>query len=282
MAPKTTNRGVAWLQSEVKALLDIWADQEIQEQLAGRLHNMCIYEKISRRLKDLGFNRTGEQCREKIKKLRRDYKTVVHNNYSPAYARRLLGFYDKVHKIFGKPLDGDQLRDTETSSSSKCSENKHADFSNLPQSDTEMELSAESFTTIINTDIDFSGMNETASIDSDRNSMKAAGNYNDDLATENENMFENIYQNYTLFTKTLKHRQDTLNDKFTELAKTENTDKLQTIKDGLSFLECERQKTKSHELKMFKTLLQLLANKKGFETEFNATSLSLTRININK
>ncbi|GFX29718.1 uncharacterized protein TNCV_2750521 [Trichonephila clavipes] len=97
-----TNKGVAWLYNEVCALLDIWADQEIQQQLAGRLHNMCIYEKISKRLADLGIHRTGEQCREKIKKLRRDYKTVVDNNYSPAFARKMLVCYDKVHEIFGK------------------------------------------------------------------------------------------------------------------------------------------------------------------------------------
>ncbi|GIY63078.1 uncharacterized protein CEXT_732391 [Caerostris extrusa] len=102
MSSKTTNKGVVWLHNEVCALLDVWADRQIQQQLAGRLHNMCVYEKISKRLADLGINRTGEQCREKIKKLKRDYKTVVDNNYSPAFARKLLGSYDKVNEIFGK------------------------------------------------------------------------------------------------------------------------------------------------------------------------------------
>lgn len=102
MSVKSSNKGVAWLYNEVCALLDVWADREIQRQLSGRLHNMCIYERISRKLRDLGITRSGEQCREKIKKLRRDYKTIVDNNYSPAFARKVLGCYDKVHEIFGK------------------------------------------------------------------------------------------------------------------------------------------------------------------------------------
>ena len=279
MAPKTSNRGVAWLQSEVKALLDIWADQEIQEQLAGRLHNMCIYEKISRKLKDLGFNRTGEQCREKIKKLRRDYKTVVHNNYSPTYARRLLGFYDKVHKIFGKPFDSNQLPDLK--SSNKSSENKQVHLFNVSQSDIEMEVSAESSThNIKSTDINSTSLREITSIDSARNCTKEAGT-NGNIAMENENILENIYQSYTVFTKTFKHKQNILNENFVDLMKIQGTDILQRMKNGLCFAEHERQKTKYHELKMFQTLLQLLANRNGFHTDF-ITSMSLTKQNINK
>lgn len=281
MSPKTTNRGIAWLQSEVSALLDIWADSEIQEQLAGRLHNMCIYEKISRKLKDLGFNRTGEQCREKIKKLRRDYKTVIHNNYSPTYARRLLGFYDKVHKVFGKPSDLEQLPDIENALN-KSSDNGSENNSTILQSDVEMELSTESFTnSILNTADSFISDIVTDELDSDIHSIKLIKSSKEKLVQEKESMLENIFQNCTLLTETLTRAQNSLNNKLTEFRKKQIDEELERESRGLQFLECQRQKTKSQELKMYNTLLQLLANRKGFEIEFKDSTLSLTKGNLN-
>lgn len=273
MSKKASNRGVAWLHSEVNALLDIWADQEIQEQLAGRLHNMCIYDKISRKLKDLGFDRTGEQCREKIKKLRRDYKTVVDNNYSPAFARRLLGFYDKVHKLFGKPSSQKQLSDIETNVQNVLSESLKEDNSDVFQSDSDMELSVSSFTNNINMPENIFTENTT----DDKNNTELLKNNNNesdvsDKSTEDEMMFQTIYQQYTLLQESLKIRQDLINTKLLEFYENFFENELQRKKQRLLSLEIQRHRTKSQELNLHKTLLQFLAHQKGVNINFNETT----------
>lgn len=249
MPLKNTNRGVAWLQSEVNALLDIWAGQEIQEQLAGRLHNMCIYEKISRKLKELGFNRTGEQCREKIKKLRRDYKTVLQKNYSPAYARRLLGFYDKVQRLFGNPWDRKSVASTEIAKSDSHFDN-------------DAELSGESFTnSFLNKSDDFINGNVTEYFNSDIASIEQVHNNGERLSHENENTLQGIFQNCALLIETFTLGQRLLNSKFMELEKVKSDGEIERANDRLLFIENQRQKTKSQTFEMYNTLFQLLANK---------------------
>lgn len=213
--------------------------------------------------------------------MRRDYKTVIHNNYSPTYARRLLGFYDKVHKVFGKPSDLEQLHDIENALN-KSSDNGSENNSTILQSDVEMELSTESFTnSILNTADSFISDIVTDELDSDIHSIKLIKSSKEKLVQEKESMLENIFQNCTLLTETLTRAQNSLNNKLTEFRKKQIDEELERESRGLQFLECQRQKTKSQELKMYNTLLQLLANRKGFEIEFKDSTLSLTKGNLN-
>ena len=59
---------------KVFKLIEVWSEEEIQEQLEGLKRNKHIYEKLSSKLRKDGYNKTGEQCRSKVKKLRQDYK----------------------------------------------------------------------------------------------------------------------------------------------------------------------------------------------------------------
>ena len=67
-------RGNLWSEEEVHALIAIWGEEEIQTQLDGATRNKKVFDKIARQLIELGFPRTGHQCREKIKKLKSDYR----------------------------------------------------------------------------------------------------------------------------------------------------------------------------------------------------------------
>lgn len=259
MSPKNTNRGVAWLKREVNALLDIWTDQEIQDQLAGRLHNMCIYEKISRRLKELGFDRTGEQCREKIKKLRRDYRTVVRSNYSPAFARRLLGFYGKVHKIFGKTYT---FPDGKNNTLNK----DFGEENDLFPSDADKKRSAGSKNKISKIPDDYiSKSSETITTDGEKLNENSCYK----LTADNEKFIQNIYQNCTLLQQNLRNSQFLLNNKFLELEENRVNDRLQRERKRFSFLEHQRKKAKSQELELYETLLQVFADRNGFQIKFN-------------
>ena len=89
MPPKAQERGKNWLDEEVFVLIAAWSDDVIQGELGGSQRNRHVYEKIAAVLKKNSYDRTGEQCKEKIKKLKKDYKAVVDNNNITGNKRRV-------------------------------------------------------------------------------------------------------------------------------------------------------------------------------------------------
>ncbi|CAL1271895.1 unnamed protein product [Larinioides sclopetarius] len=340
MSSKTTNKGVAWLYSEICALLDIWADQEIQQQLAGRLHNMCIYEKISKKLGDLGIHRTGEQCREKIKKLRRDYKTVVDNNYSPAFARKMLGCYDKVHEIFGKctvvkpsfviesivynetfsqskrevktdesgsktikdcpVLESEKTKYTTSQQKIKihspdtsqrgtdgnknvkpdslhltqintvCQEKVKTDSSDCIHLDTISEQKVKT---------DFASASST-SIKKDRTNFRNAfetmkvkySNQKTDWSLFKKRIEKRLEKQKFLHNKILK-RQAVLHNRFIDLERKKFINEMEQEHQRLSMIETERQKHSEQEINLFKSILQMMAEKQGVKLSFQCEDI---------
>ena len=65
-----TNRGTIWADKEVKALLTIWGDSKIQEELDGAVRNKDVFQRISQKLHDQGYERDWKQCRSKVNKLK--------------------------------------------------------------------------------------------------------------------------------------------------------------------------------------------------------------------
>lgn len=316
MSSKTTNKGVAWLYNEVCALLDIWADQEIQQQLAGRLHNMCIYEKISKRLADLDIHRTGEQCREKIKKLRRDYKTVVDNNYSPAFARKMLGCYDKVHEIFGKctvvkpsfvieslvynenflqTKKGDETDEScsqtitehsiyeETSNYKIIYQNVESDSSDKTQIGTvdEENIKTDSLDTICIGTISEQKFKKDFSQTSNLGIKKKQTNFRNAFETLKikhseqktdwntfKRLIERRLEKQKILHNKISKRHTVLHNRFIELERKQFIDEMEQQHQRLSMLETERQKHNEQEINLFKSLLQMTAEKQGVKLSF--------------
>ena len=67
---------VAWTDAETFKLIELWGDQSIQEQLEGCKKNRQVFEKINKQMCEAGYKRTLSQCRDKIKKLRGDYRKI--------------------------------------------------------------------------------------------------------------------------------------------------------------------------------------------------------------
>ena len=65
-----------WSKEETFKLISIWSEENIQAQLEGCKRNRQVYTKISRELSAAGYNRTYEQCREKLKKLKAEHKKI--------------------------------------------------------------------------------------------------------------------------------------------------------------------------------------------------------------
>ncbi|XP_040886126.1 uncharacterized protein zgc:113263 isoform X2 [Toxotes jaculatrix] len=90
----------SWSDEETLALIDIWGEEDVQRALRGFIHNGHVYADISERMQDLGYSKTSEQCRWKVKSLR--------NNFRQCYDRKKCGrrvdykFYDQLEQILGQ------------------------------------------------------------------------------------------------------------------------------------------------------------------------------------
>ena len=73
-----------WTDEETLKLIEIWSEDKIQEELDGCKKNKHIlshiYDKIAARMTKAGFDRTFDQCRVKVKKLRGEYRKVKDGN----------------------------------------------------------------------------------------------------------------------------------------------------------------------------------------------------------
>ena len=64
--------GNLWSDKEVRALIAIWGEINIQEELDGAVRNKVVYQEKSRKLQQQGYYRDWEQCRTKIKNLKKN------------------------------------------------------------------------------------------------------------------------------------------------------------------------------------------------------------------
>ena len=90
-----------WEDSEVLCLLEVWGDQEIQNQFEGSTRNKKIFEVISARLAERDVVRTADQCREKVKKLRWEYKQIRDHNNVSGRNRKTIRFLPQLDAILG-------------------------------------------------------------------------------------------------------------------------------------------------------------------------------------
>ena len=98
---RNNDRGKNWSDEEVYELIEVWSDDTIQEQLEGSHRNQQVYKKISKTLAEKGYTRTWDQCRQKVKKLRKDYKDVVDNNSETGRKRKTFKYFDEMDAILG-------------------------------------------------------------------------------------------------------------------------------------------------------------------------------------
>ena len=72
--------GTGWTEGETQALLHVWSDQAVQLKLKAVSKNRTIYEAIARSLTEMGYEKTGGQCKTKIKNLTAKYRRVKDGN----------------------------------------------------------------------------------------------------------------------------------------------------------------------------------------------------------
>ncbi|XP_065533988.1 ATP-dependent (S)-NAD(P)H-hydrate dehydratase isoform X2 [Lathamus discolor] len=95
----TNTRGFLWSDLETRALLEIWGEADVQSALDGNFRNSHVYRDVACRLAELGFERTPEQCRIRIKGLKRQYYQARDGLKKNGHARKLCKYYDEMDRI---------------------------------------------------------------------------------------------------------------------------------------------------------------------------------------
>ena len=74
---KKTSHGSPWGEEETEFLIEIWSDNVIKSKLEKTHKNTDTFQVFSERMRERGYERTGEQCHLKIKKLQQQYTKVL-------------------------------------------------------------------------------------------------------------------------------------------------------------------------------------------------------------
>ena len=67
-----------WSTEATRALIAIWGEENVQEQLDSVSRNRTIFEKIAASLRAKGFTYDYKQCRTKVKNLTAKYRKVIN------------------------------------------------------------------------------------------------------------------------------------------------------------------------------------------------------------
>ncbi|EMP29273.1 hypothetical protein UY3_13621 [Chelonia mydas] len=125
---------------EVLDLIAVRGDESMLSELRSKRQNAKIFEKISKGMKDRGYNRDPQQRRVKLKELRQAYqRTREANGHSGSEPQTC--FYDELPAILGG---------APTTTSTLCvdsvnglSHNRDADFGDKKGDDEEEEVEAQ-------------------------------------------------------------------------------------------------------------------------------------------
>ncbi|XP_072538700.1 bifunctional phosphoribosylaminoimidazole carboxylase/phosphoribosylaminoimidazole succinocarboxamide synthetase isoform X2 [Salminus brasiliensis] len=98
--------GRNWTEEEVAALLNIWSEEGIQQQLQVSTRNKDVFVQISRRLLQQGVERDWKQCRTKYKNLKYLYRSLQRGKADIGDTRRIMKFYEQLDNILSRPNSG--------------------------------------------------------------------------------------------------------------------------------------------------------------------------------
>ena len=101
MATSSTTRGSSWSDNEVRTLISIWGEDNIQEELDGAVRNQVIFNDIAAKMREKGYERDWQQCRTKIKNLKKEYRQIKDHNGQTGRGRKVCKFYKELDSILG-------------------------------------------------------------------------------------------------------------------------------------------------------------------------------------
>ena len=93
--------GTTWTKEEIFTLIDIWGLEDVQAQLEDCKRNQVVYEKLAKILQEAGYNQTYQQCRDKIKKLKSEYRKIKDKKKKTGEGFKAWDYFDSLDQILG-------------------------------------------------------------------------------------------------------------------------------------------------------------------------------------
>ncbi|KTF71819.1 hypothetical protein cypCar_00037521 [Cyprinus carpio] len=91
----------SWSVDEVQTFLSLVAEERIQRELDGATRNEKVFQEVAQLLAAHGYHRTYKQCRDKLKKLKSDYRAIKDHNGRSGANRRTWKWFDQMDAIYG-------------------------------------------------------------------------------------------------------------------------------------------------------------------------------------
>lgn len=92
-------RGASWTYEETKLLLILWGQDLVQRQETKSKRTKEVYEKISEKFNQNGFERTADQVRTRVFNMIAEYRRILKDNNNPERKRKCI-FYEALDKIY--------------------------------------------------------------------------------------------------------------------------------------------------------------------------------------
>uniref|UniRef100_A0A8C2HMM4 Myb/SANT-like DNA-binding domain-containing protein n=1 Tax=Cyprinus carpio TaxID=7962 RepID=A0A8C2HMM4_CYPCA len=86
--------------TEVQTFLSLTAEERIQREFDGAKRNEKMQE-VAQLLAAHGYLRTYKQCRDKLKELKSDYRSIKDHNSRSGSNRRSWKWFDQMDAIYG-------------------------------------------------------------------------------------------------------------------------------------------------------------------------------------
>ena len=90
-----------------------WGEDSIQVQFETCKRNKWVYEKIATQMKEAGYDRSADQCREKAKKVKGEYRKIKDKEGKIGTGRK---FFDVLRPSTKPAITVDTLKDSEDES----------------------------------------------------------------------------------------------------------------------------------------------------------------------
>ncbi|KAM9831966.1 uncharacterized protein ACB057_004974 [Neosynchiropus ocellatus] len=97
-----SDTGRNWSDEEVRALIEIWSEEQVCSQLESSTRKRDIFMQISSRLLERGIERDWKQCHTKYKNLKYLYRSLQRGKTDETDPRRVMRFYDEVDAIMNR------------------------------------------------------------------------------------------------------------------------------------------------------------------------------------
>ena len=97
---KMTSGGCAtWIKQDTLKLIEVWGQETIQKQLQSCKRNHSIFVTVAREMRVAGYDRTYLQCRDKIKRLKGEYRKAKDKQGKTWEQPSTWEFFDAIDAI---------------------------------------------------------------------------------------------------------------------------------------------------------------------------------------